>query len=157
MLGTVLTVVAVLLLVVIVAGAVFLVGMRTKLPFVVNTQRRINRAVINPRAMKSAGTPGATTSIVRHTGRTSGTEYETPIVALPTDDGFLIVLPYGTASDWLKNVLASGTATIVHDGQAYQVERPELLPIDAAVAFLPASDQRNHRLFHVDQCLRLHS
>jgi deazaflavin-dependent oxidoreductase (nitroreductase family) len=157
MLSTVLTVVGVLLLVAIAAGGVFLLGMRAKWPFVINTQRRINRALINPRAMKSAGTLGASASIVRHTGRTSGSAYETPVEALPTDDGFVIVLPYGTASDWLKNVLASGSATIVHHGKEYRVDRPQLLPFDAALAFLPASEQRSHRLFNVDQCLRLHS
>ncbi|MEZ5298409.1 MAG: hypothetical protein R2697_19695 [Ilumatobacteraceae bacterium] len=30
---------------------------------------------------------------VEHRGRTSGTEYVTPIAAIPTDDGFVVVLP----------------------------------------------------------------
>ena len=156
MLSQVARVVGALLIAIMALGLVFLIGMRTKSPLVVDTQRKLNRAIINPRARKTAGTPGATASIVRHTGRRSGKTYETPVGPFPTDDGFVIMLPYGTRSDWLKNVLASGSATIVREGQAYLVDRPELLPIEAAAAFVPDGERRNLRLFNVDQCVRLH-
>ena len=60
-------------------GAVFAIGMRTKYPPVTTAVRRMNRKVMNPRAMKTAGTPGAYAGVIRHVGRRSGTEYETPI------------------------------------------------------------------------------
>ena len=63
-------------------------------------------------------------SVVHHVGRTTGRAYETPIGAVPTDDGFVIALPYGSNTDWLKNVLASGQATIVHDGTSHAVTGP---------------------------------
>jgi hypothetical protein len=34
----------------------------------------------------------------------------------------------GKRTDWLKNVLDSGTATIVTNGHAYEVDRPEVIP-----------------------------
>jgi len=73
----------------------------------------------------------------------------------PTEDGYVIELPYGTRSDWLKNVVASGSAAIVHDGGAFEVDRPEILPIAEAVPYLPAHEVRRAHRFGVDQCLRL--
>jgi deazaflavin-dependent oxidoreductase (nitroreductase family) len=144
-------------LVVAIAGLVivFLVGMRTKSRAVQRAVRRFNRGFVNPHAMKTAGTPGVRASIVRHVGRTSGRPYETPVETFPTDDGFVIALPYGPDTDWLQNVLASGSATIVADGNTYRVDRPQLVPTAQAAPHLPASEQRTLRLFDVDQCLRV--
>jgi len=136
-------------------GIVFMVGMRTKSPPVLNAVRRVNRAFTNPRAMKKAGTPGAYASVIRHVGRTTGRPYETPVGAFETDDGFVIALPYGSDADWLKNVLASGSATIVDEGNTYRVDQPELVPTAVAAPHLPPKEQRNLRLFRVDQCLRV--
>jgi len=131
------------------------VGMRARSPRLLNAVRRINRAIFNPLQMKSAGTPGAYASVIRHSGRTSGRPYETPVGAVPTDDGFVIALVYGPHTDWVKNVLASGSATIVKEGCTYRVDQPEVIPMEAAGGNLPAKDQRNLRLIGVDQCLRV--
>lgn len=149
------SVVGVLLLVVAVLGAVFFIGMRTKSPLVLRTVRRMNRRFLNPRQMKTAGTPGAYASIVRHVGRTSGRAYETPVGVFTTDDGFVIALPYGSDPDWLKNVMATGSAELVHEGGTYRVERPELVPTGTVVRWLPDSEVRNLRRYAVEQCLRL--
>jgi hypothetical protein len=45
-----------------VVTTVFLVGMRTKSPAVVDRVRRFNRAVTNPRVLRTAGSPGASAS-----------------------------------------------------------------------------------------------
>jgi deazaflavin-dependent oxidoreductase (nitroreductase family) len=144
-----------LLLVVATALIAFLVGMRMRAPRVVDTVRRVNRAVFNPMQMRSAGTPGAFASVIRHTGRTSGRPYETPVGAVATDGGFVIALPYGRRADWLKNVLASGSAEIVHEGRTYRVDQPEVVPMAQAASDFPAAEQRTHRLFGVEHCLRL--
>jgi deazaflavin-dependent oxidoreductase (nitroreductase family) len=152
----VLAIVAVgLVAVLVVIGIVFFVGMRTKSPAVQRAVRRFNRAFTNPHAMKTAGTPGVRASIVRHVGRSSGRPYETPVEAFATDDGFVIALPYGPDTDWLRNVLASGSATIVDDGNSYRVDQPDLVPSAVAAPYLPAKEQRSLRLFAVDQCLRV--
>lgn len=144
-----------LFLALIALGIVFLVSMRTKFPPVLTAVRRMNRAVWNPQTMKTAGQPGATASVVRHVGRTSGTPYETPIGPYTTDDGFVVTLPYGSSPDWLKNVLAAGSAVIVHEGNTYRVDRPELVPSTVAFVHVPRSEQRSLRLFGVDEFLRV--
>jgi deazaflavin-dependent oxidoreductase (nitroreductase family) len=141
-----------LLVATVVTGIVFVTGMRTKSPPVLNTVRKLGRAT-KPLVLNSAGTSGAYASVVRHTGRTSGRTYETPVVAQATDDGFVIALPYGTNTDWLKNVLASGSATIVDDGDTHEVDRPELADEAAVGHLFPPQEQRSHRLFNVDDFL----
>jgi deazaflavin-dependent oxidoreductase (nitroreductase family) len=136
-----------------VAVVVFTVGMRTKSPVVLDPIRRMNRAFINPR-QHDAGRPGAYASLVRHTGRTTGTPYETPVVAEATGSGFVVALPYGSRADWVKNVLASGGATVVHEGETYRVVDPQVVPIATSEVF-SRQDRRVHRLFGVDECLRV--
>jgi deazaflavin-dependent oxidoreductase (nitroreductase family) len=142
------------LLVLVATGIVFVAGMRAKSPLVLDSVRRTSRAM-KPLALKSAGMPGAYASVIRHVGRTTGRAYETPVGAVATDDGFVIALPYGPNTDWLKNVLASGSGTIVDDGNTYDVDRPEVVPMAAAGRFFSSQDQRAHRVFGVDQCLRV--
>ena len=144
-----------LLLVLAVFGVAFMIGMRTKYPPVLTAVRRMNRAVMNPQAMKTAGQPGAYAGVVRHVGRKSGTPYETPIGPYPTDYGFDIALPYGSSPDWLKNVVAAGSAVIVHEGVAYSVDLPELIPAADAMDSVPPSEQRSIRAFAVDNFLRV--
>ncbi len=136
-------------------AALFVISMRTKYPPVLKAVRRFNRAVTKPQAMKTAGQPGAPYSTIQHVGRTSGTSYETPIGPVSTGDGFVIPLPYGTTPDWLKNVLAAGSAVIINEGITYQVDRPELIPSATALPHVPAGEQRALRVFGVDQFLRV--
>ncbi len=136
-------------------AVVFLVGMRTKSTPVLDTVRRFNRDVVNPEQMKTAGSPGAYASVIRHRGRTTGTPYETPVQAVATDRGFAIPLPYSMQADWVRNVLASGSATIVKDGETHDVDRPEMIRMDELEAQFPPGDQKAHRVFGVDQCLHV--
>jgi deazaflavin-dependent oxidoreductase (nitroreductase family) len=131
------------------------VGMRRKSPAVVDAVRRINRRLLNPRQMRTAGARDAFAAVIHHTGRTSGREYQTPIGAVPADDGFLVPLPYGTRADWVKNVLAAGRADIVHAGRTHVVERPEVIPTNQVISEFGPSDRRALRMFAVDRCLRV--
>lgn len=135
-------------------GSVVLLGMRRKSPVVLDAVRRLNKEVMNPQQMESAGTPGAYAGIIRHVGRKSGKQYETPVGIEETVDGFVITLPYGRRADWLQNVLAAGEAAIVHEGQTYQVTDPQVIPLDGAPG-LSADDLRLARLFGVNECLKV--
>lgn len=135
-------------------GVTFFAGMRRKSPIVLRTVRRFNRAVVNPRQLKTAGAPGAYASVISHVGRRTGRTYRTPVVAEPTDDGFVIALPYGTTSNWVKNILASGSATITEEGATYLVDRPELVPFSLVAEHFPAKSRRSLERFRVGQCVR---
>jgi deazaflavin-dependent oxidoreductase (nitroreductase family) len=123
---------------------------------VLDAIRRMNRRVTNPRQLRTAGQPGAYASVVHHVGRVSGREHRTPVVAVPADDGFAIALPYGPGADWVRNVLAAGTATLEHEGRSIPVGRPELVPTPDADPFFPPKERRLHRLYNLEHVLRLH-
>jgi deazaflavin-dependent oxidoreductase (nitroreductase family) len=120
-----------------------------------NSLRLLTR-VMRPLAMRSAGRAGSGTSVVRHVGRRSGRAYQTPVIAAWHDDRILIALPYGSRTDWLRNVQAAGSATIVASGHAYEVDQPEVIPMAEATAYFRPREQRMHRQFHVDTALQVH-
>ena len=64
--------------------------------------------------------------IVRHTGRTSGRSYETPVNVFRRPDGFVIALTYGAQADWVRNVLAAGGCELVTRGHRYRLIDPEI-------------------------------
>jgi deazaflavin-dependent oxidoreductase (nitroreductase family) len=116
---------------------------------------RLFTRIMRPLALRSAGKEGSSTSVVGHVGRRSGRTYQTPVVTAQHDDSFLIALPYGKRTDWLKNVLNRGSATIVTNGHTYEVDRPEVIPMAEATCYFRPREQRMHRQFHVDTALRV--
>ena len=133
----------------------FVVAWRKKSGLVLRPIIWMSKKVMNPMQMRSAGTPGAYASIVRHRGRISGAEYETPVGVVADGDTFLIALPYGSRAQWLRNVLAAGSATLVHEGRTCPVDRPELIATATVANRFSASDQGLFRWLRVEDCLRL--
>lgn len=130
-------------------------GMRWQVSPVVNTVRRMNRSVTNPRVMRTAGTEGTQTSIIEHVGRKSGKTFQTPVDIIDTTTRMLIALPYGARTDWLRNVLDAGSATVVTRGERVRVDRPAVVPTADVAELIPARTLRTLRLFGVSQCLSL--
>ena len=151
----ILIVVGVMLLVVVIVLVVFMLGMRGKTPWVLNAVRRFARGIGNPYQMRSAGKPGSYASVIRHRGRVSARAYETPVAARVTEDGFVIAAVYGPNTDWLKNVLANGSATIVHEGETFEVDRPEVVPTAAVERYFGGKELRNLRRYRVTSCVRV--
>ena len=76
-------------------------------------------------------------AIVRHTGRTSGKAYATPVVALRTSDGFIIPLPFGDATQWAKNLFAAGGGSLRSAGREHEIGEPRIVEDEVAAAHLP--------------------
>jgi deazaflavin-dependent oxidoreductase (nitroreductase family) len=155
MTGAVLMMLAVLVLALLAIAILYVLGIRSKSATVRAAARRFHHGVGNPLQLRSAGTPASYAAVIRHQGRRTGRTYGTPVWAVPTEDGFVIAIVYGSGTDWLKNVLASGAAAIVHHGETCLVDQPELVPIQSARAYFPATLQRTHRLVGVEECLRV--
>jgi deazaflavin-dependent oxidoreductase (nitroreductase family) len=94
---------------------------------------RLNKRVFNPRQV-GAGKY----SILTHAGRKSGATYRTPMDAFPTRTGFVLVVRYGPRSDWVRNVLAAGRATLRVDGEDQALTSPRLVGADEALDALVA-------------------
>jgi deazaflavin-dependent oxidoreductase (nitroreductase family) len=93
---------------------------------------KVNKRLFNPREVRRGKRP-----IVVHTGRSSGTIYYTPTDAHPTKSGYVLVARYGPKSDWIRNILAAGEATLRLDGEGYRLVRPRLVDQGRAIAELP--------------------
>jgi deazaflavin-dependent oxidoreductase (nitroreductase family) len=76
-------------------------------------------------------------SLVRHVGRRSGRQYETPLILAPVPDGFVTELTYGADVDWFKNVLAAGGCVVLHRGREYVVHEVLPCPRDQGLAAFP--------------------
>jgi deazaflavin-dependent oxidoreductase (nitroreductase family) len=135
--------------------SVVVAGMRWNLQPVIGAVRRMNRSLTNPRVMRTAGSVGSQTSVIHHTGRSSGRTYQTPVDVITTADGFLIALPYSTRADWVRNVLAAGSATIVSEGQSVDVSEPIIAATAEVAGQLPARTLRTLSIFGVTECLHL--
>jgi deazaflavin-dependent oxidoreductase (nitroreductase family) len=155
MLVSILIIVGVLAAGLLAIAIVFVLGVRSRSRLVLRPLFKLQRAVSNPVTMKTAGTAGSPYSVIRHRGRKSGREYETPVGVVAAGDTFLIALPYGSQTNWVRNVLASGSASVVHEGRTCAVDRPQVVPMRDVEAAFSASDRRSFRLFDVRECLRV--
>ena len=66
-------------------------------------------------------------AVLHHVGRTSGRHYAIPVAIQRTEGGFLIPVPFGDATQWVRNVLAAGSCTIRWRGRDHVEVRPRVL------------------------------
>jgi deazaflavin-dependent oxidoreductase (nitroreductase family) len=97
--------------------------------------RWVNKASFNRLTLTFAGR--RLFAVMHHVGRRTGRAYTTPVVAWPLPDGFIMSLPYGSDTDWCRNVLAAGQGTIDWHGRTYNVSKPEVLDAATAQPLLP--------------------
>jgi deazaflavin-dependent oxidoreductase (nitroreductase family) len=118
--------------------------------------RRFNRAVLNPLMLRVADRlHGGYPAVVRHVGRSSGQSYRTPVVAQPVAGGFVIPLPYGTDTDWCRNVRAAGQFTIERAGQTFEVGNPEVIAPTEALPLVRDTARRAWQRFRIQDFLRV--
>lgn len=87
---------------------------------------RFNRVVTNPVSSLVAGWLPSF-GIVEHTGRRSGRGYRTPVNVFRTSDGYVIALTYGSDTDWVKNVQATGGCSLMARGHRVQLGNPRVV------------------------------
>jgi deazaflavin-dependent oxidoreductase (nitroreductase family) len=75
-------------------------------------------------------------SVITHTGRTSGTQYETPVTSYRKGNTLAIGLIHGK-TNWVKNVLAAGQADIRVSGKDLHLVNPRVVPAGTADPSLP--------------------
>ena len=96
---------------------------------------KINRTVFNPRQVRKGAYP-----VVTHVGRKSGRSYQTPLDAYPTKTGYVLVARYGPSSDWVRNILSAGSATLRVGGSSHSLVSPRLVSLDEARASLVSDE-----------------
>jgi deazaflavin-dependent oxidoreductase (nitroreductase family) len=99
---------------------------------------RVNERIVNPvqRLWAPYLPPWA---LIVHTGRRSGVERRTPVIAWRSGDELFVGLYYGARTQWIRNLEAAGGGAVVRAGRRYaitamRVERdPAVLPSVPAV------------------------
>lgn len=99
--------------------------------------RYFNKQILNPFTLSFAGRPHSPYAIIRHAGRTSGRVYKTPVVAIRTEAGFVIPMPYGDHVDWFRNLKAAGEGVVASGGRAYQIGDFEVVDAEVALSDFP--------------------
>jgi deazaflavin-dependent oxidoreductase (nitroreductase family) len=118
--------------------------------------RRFNRTMLNPLMLRIADRfHGTYPAVVHHVGRQTGRSYRTPVVAQPVDGGFVIPLPYGTETDWCRNVRAAGQFTIERAGQSFEVGNPDVIAPTEALPLVPEKARRAWQRFRIQDFLRV--
>lgn len=116
-----------------------------------NFVRHVNKHVFNRYELKKGERP-----VLVHIGRTSGETYKTPVEAKEVDGGYGFVLMYGAdATDWVKNIRASGTATLLVDGDRRALVNPQVLVGDEAWDLFPDESSRPPARLNVTEVMRM--
>lgn len=120
-----------------------------------DTIRQASKHVLNPFILPIAGRSPGIYATVQHRGRRSGHLYTTPVLVEPIVGGFIIPLTYGIEADWGRNILASGTCTIIWKGHAYAVENPEIIDRATALAMFSLPIRVGLSIFRIARFLKL--
>jgi deazaflavin-dependent oxidoreductase (nitroreductase family) len=113
--------------------------------------------LFNPLVLSLAGTRFLPLyGVIEHRGRRSGKVFHTPVVVRPTDEGFVVPMPWGEQTDWYRNVRAAGGCLIRWKGRDYPLMQPEVVddPAAAGAGFGDFERAMMARL-GIGHCLRL--
>lgn len=81
--------------------------------------------------------------------------YRTPLDAHPVPDGYVFIPNYGPRSDWVRNVLAAGTAGLAIDGKEIELESPRMVRKGDVWAVLPAGTKTPPGIKEGSELLRM--
>jgi len=66
-------------------------------------------------------------AVIIHKGRKSGRSYQTPVLAFRSGPHLAVILFYGERAEWLRNVLAAGSAQVRRAGRVAQLTNPRVV------------------------------
>ncbi len=110
--------------------------------------RRYTNRFVEPIARRFGGV-----AVVHHVGRRSGRPYATPVRLFGAGDTVLVVLTYGLAADWIRNVLGSGGSIETEDG-VRPIDRVEIVDRGEVAAALPRTVRAALRILTVRDVAR---
>lgn len=117
--------------------------------------RIINKQFTNKILIHICGTRFGHFAILVHTGRKSGKLYRIPIITEPVDNGFVFALTYGRKVDWLANVMAKGSCSLVWKRKEYQLISPEWIDLETGLSAFPAIFRPALRMVKIQDFLKL--
>jgi deazaflavin-dependent oxidoreductase (nitroreductase family) len=94
-------------------------------------------------------------AMLHQRGRKSGREYAIPVAVRASDDAFFIALPWGDATQWVRNVQAAGGCTLRWRGRDYETDAPQIVGRSEAAPAYSWWQRVLIRVLGVQQFLRL--
>jgi deazaflavin-dependent oxidoreductase (nitroreductase family) len=92
--------------------------------------------------------------ILGYRGRKSGKPYRTPMIASGHGEEWVFALTYGSDVQWVKNVVASGEATLEVGRRTIRLVQPELL-VDPTRRLAPWGIRQVLGLLRVSEFVRM--
>ena len=92
-------------------------------------------------------------SVVHHTGRRSGKNYRTPVLAFPRESGYVIALTYGRNVDWVKNLLATDRGVLEYKGEKIPVHGIRVADYTEHKSLFPSWIHRSLNRIKLENCL----
>lgn len=117
--------------------------------------RVFNKHVTNKILIHISGKKFGHFVVLTHIGRKSGRLYRIPIIAEPDAHGFVIALTYGRKVDWLENVLAKGSCSMIWKNKEYSLVKPEFIDKELGLLAFPVLFRTGLRKMGVEYLLRL--
>ncbi|GIF51359.1 deazaflavin-dependent oxidoreductase (nitroreductase family) [Asanoa ferruginea] len=77
-------------------------------------------------------------AVIHHVGRRSGRSYETPVMAFPAPEGWVVALIYGDDVQWLRNARGAGGVALTRAGQRHPVGEVRQLDAPTGAPLVPA-------------------
>ena len=115
-----------------------------------------HKHVENPVMVRFFSGRSSCDALLHHVGRRSGKAYKTPVTAHRSGDTIIIPLPYGTQTDWLRNLQDAGQGVVELESRSFTVNEPEVVAIDQVMPLLPPLVVRIVRIHETEHALRLH-
>ncbi len=95
-------------------------------------------------------------AVMHHRGRVSGRNLSLPVAVVATPDGFIINLPWGAGTNWVRNVVAADGCTVRWKGADHPMNDPRIVDAATARPYYPRlSWAIAQRLFPADAWLLL--
>lgn len=113
--------------------------------------KRDSMRFMNRMFVKIAGRRWRNQSLLMHVGRKSGREYRNPVAAYPLNDGFVIPIMFGPASNWVQNIMAADCFTLRTKGRDVLLGSAEILPFEEVRGAFPGWLQVAIRMGKRDQ------
>lgn len=110
----------------------------------------INKRIFNPRALVNGKW-----EVITHVGRSSGKTHRTPLGSWEVDGTRVFVIVYGSQSDWVQNILSSGSATLEVGGQIEELGSPRLLSWATAQGLLGGREKLPPGFLKIDEYLQM--
>jgi len=117
--------------------------------------RVFNKHITNKALIHICGREFGHFAILSHTGRKSGRLYQTPIIAEPIENGFVIALTYGKKVDWYANVKAKGSCSLYWKKKDYQLVNPELINKEIGLKAFPVIIRSALKIVGIEYYLKL--